>query len=119
MSNQVALIDALSLLTSAAKDVVAALSPGQSALQRFERFQNLIPAAISAASEISDIPAEIAALQASDYASLAGVLVADLGFTNPHAQAVAAAGLKVLSDGLSVSLPDVVSFIKAVENHAA
>lgn len=119
MSNQVALIAALSLLASAAKDVVGALAPGQSALQRFEQFQNLIPAALAAGSEISDIPAEIAALQPSDYASLAGVLVADLGFSNPHAQTVAAAGLKVLSDGLSVSLPDVLSFIKAVENHAA
>lgn len=110
-----ALVGALKILADGAKDVIAALQPGQSLSQKIVDFENLIPDAMAELASISDIGAEIKSLQASDIVELSADLVADCGFSNPKAQAVAAAGLKVLGDVASSVLPDLLALIAAVK----
>lgn len=117
MSKQIALLSAIAVLTDGFKDIEAALKPGQSVFQRVQDFQNLIPDAIAEAQSggIDELKAEIAALQPSDYVSLAGVLVADLSIADAHANAIVQAALKVMGD----VAPDVMPLIAAIANKPA
>lgn len=116
MANQKALIDAITLLADGAKDFSQAIQGNQSFIQKLEDFENLISDGIAEAGDggISEIKAEIASLQPADYVSLTGVLVADLGFSQPKAQAICAASLKLLGDEIP-SIADVKALIAAAK----
>jgi len=104
MATQVALLAAIKILADGAKDAAEAIEPGQSFVAKVEDFENLIQDGIAAASAggITELKAEIAALQPSDYVSLTAVLVADLSFSQAKAQAICKAALQVLSDEVPV-----------------
>src|SRR5580692_6553381 len=88
----------LKTAVDAGKDIVAAIKPGQNLTQEIANFQNLVSDAVSDVSEIGDLSAELAALQPSDYESLAAEAITDAAFTSTQAQAIAAAGVKLLGD---------------------
>lgn len=114
MSKQIALLSAIAVLTDGFKDLEASLKSGQSIADRVMDFQNLVPDAIAEAQSggLQELKDEIAALQPSDYVSLAGVLVADLGIKNDHALNIVNASLKLLSDAAG----DVMPLMQAIKN---
>lgn len=113
--NKPALTAAVKLLVDGAKDAVAALQPGQNLAGRIADFENLIPDAMTSVQSISDLPAEVAALQPQDYADLATETITDAAFSSAHAQAISQAAVKLIADG-AAGAPDVINFLAAVKN---
>lgn len=119
MANLVALKGAIKILADAAVDAVSASQPGQTLTQKVSAFENLIPDAMQEIAVISDIKAEVASLQPSDYTDLASTLITDLNFSSAHAQAVVQASLKLLSDAGTSLIPDALALLHAVQNPPA
>jgi hypothetical protein len=113
------LLDAVKAIADAGKDAVAAFKPGESWSQRLEDFENEIADAMTLAGEASGIPAAVKALEPADVSTLVGALVTDLSFTSPHAQAIIPWILKVLTDGASGLVPDVIGLVSAIKNPPA
>lgn len=118
--NKPALSGAVKILADGAKDVVAAMQPGDTLVDRISKFENLIPDAMAEVNQISDFGAEYASLTSDDVMDLGGELVTDLGFSSPHAIAIVNASLKLLADTKSSGvIGDVIALLHAVKNPPA
>jgi hypothetical protein len=113
-SNLQALQSAIKLLADAAEDTVEALQPGETALQRLFAYENLGADLMALIPQMSDIPSEASQLAPSDYVTLAQSLVDDLAITNPQAESIIAASLKLLNDLATTILADVDSLVAAI-----
>lgn len=108
-----ALVALVAVIAEAAKDVEAAVQPGQTALARLMDLQGLAPKVMALIPEIGDI--SVAGLAPSDYISLAESLVSDLAISNAHAKAVVDAAFKLVVDVNQYVLPDVQALIAAIK----
>lgn len=114
--DQVAIIKAIKFLVDAAKDIIKASQGGQNLLQRIEDFANLIPDAIDELGSIGDLQNELKNIKPTDVPALAQILVADIGFQDIHALAIATAALNVLE---TPSIATIEALIKVITSKDA
>lgn len=93
-----ALLAIIVLISDAVKDTAAALQPGQSMLAKLSGYGNLVADITALVPQLGDVPAQVAALQPTDYVDLVGDLVTKLSITNPKAEAIVEASLGLLSE---------------------
>lgn len=104
----------LVLISTAVKDSISALAPGESLAEKVFGYEDMVPELITFLPQAGEIDAEIKAMTPADYAAAAEELVTDFGFTNGHAQQVIIAAFPVVN-GLAALEPLVVTLINAIK----
>ena len=113
-TNLTALQSAIKLVADAAMDSVKAIGDSNTASKMAE-YENLIPDLMALVPQIGQIPAEASALQPADYAALIQILATDLALPAGHVEGIITVSLKLLTDIVTVIVPDVQALIAAIQ----
>lgn len=118
-TNLKALQDAVKLIVDAVNDSIKVAATGGNPLVALASYQNLIPDLMTLAPEIGEIPADVSAMNPSDYVTLVTGLVGQLGLTDAHVGTILGAALGLLQHIVADVLPSTTALIAAVQGPAA
>jgi len=106
-----ALKAAIKLLADAGNGIVKAAESGQGVAGYLPIVSAILPDLLVALPLIGEIPSEVSALEAADYASLLSDLAADLNIANPKVEAIIAAVIPIISS-LASQVPALIAAVK-------
>lgn len=106
----------VNLMADATVDTIKALAPGENPISKLVNYKNLFPDLASLFENISSIPAEVKDLNPEEYLLLVEDLVARLAISNPEAEAIVQACIKLINDSIAVLIPDTNAVIEAIKS---